>query len=130
MSDKDASKGNKGFDFSQQLTTEQQQLVGGSQAAKWKSERPEDLSTLICHQIALSRTCTMPGNYIDNSEIGDASLPLDEDLEESKALEILIREETKLQLEAAWVAQRRLARACFVNRPLKESAANDQQKSK
>lgn len=35
------------------------------------------------------------------------------DIEESEALEELIREETKRQLEAAWAAQQRLARACF-----------------
>ena len=72
----------------------------------------------------------MPSNHTDGSEISGSPLPsLDEEIQESKALEILICKETKRQLEAAWIAQRRLARACFVEKSLKEIPTKDQQKN-
>lgn len=71
----------------------------------------------------------MPSNHTDKTEISNSPLPLDEEIQESKALEVLVREETKLQLEAAWIAQRRLARACFVDKSLKEAPTKDQPKN-
>lgn len=68
----------------------------------------------------------MPSNHTDETEISGSALPLDEEIQESKALEILIREETKIQLEAAWLAQRRLARACFVDKRTKDQQKNQQ----
>jgi hypothetical protein len=61
----------------------------------------------------------MSGNQKDDSENRNPSLPPVEENQESIALEILIREETKRQLEAAWVAQRRLAQACFIEQTTK-----------
>ena len=38
-----------------------------------------------------------------------------EEIQESEALEFLIRQETKRHLEVAWNSQRRLAQACFTS---------------
>lgn len=51
--------------------------------------------------------------------------PLVDQIRETEALEELIREETIRHLEAAWKAQRRLARACFMARASSNQSQSD-----